>query len=55
MECTHDVYLGTCNGRAGTTAREYALRYLGPCYPEADGRRSVSVRQQVFTPTHTSQ
>jgi hypothetical protein len=42
MEYTHDEYcdmlltLGACNSRAGTAAREYALRYRGRRHPDAN-------------------
>jgi hypothetical protein len=62
MECTCDEYCdmlltpGTCNGRAGAAAREYALCYPGRRYPDImcfDGWSSVSVRQEVQHLQHT--
>jgi hypothetical protein len=42
IEYIHDEYfnmhltMGTCNGRAGTTAREYVLHYPGRRHPDAN-------------------
>jgi hypothetical protein len=50
MEYTHDEYcemlltLGACNSRAGTAAREYALRYSGRRHPNANVFRQLEQR-----------
>jgi len=36
--------LGACNSRAGTAAREYALRYLGRRHPDANVFRRLEQR-----------
>jgi hypothetical protein len=50
MEYTHDEYcdmlltLGACNSRAGTAAREYAVRYPGRRHPDANVFRRLEQR-----------
>jgi hypothetical protein len=50
MEYTHEEYcvmfliLGTCNSRAGATAREYALRYPGRRHPDNNVFRQLEQR-----------
>jgi hypothetical protein len=46
--------LGACNSRAGTAAREYALRYPGQRHPDANVFRRLEQRLRVtgsVTPT----
>jgi hypothetical protein len=53
MEYTHDEYrhmlltLGACNSRAGTDAREYAVRYPGWRHPDANVFRRLEQRLHV--------
>jgi hypothetical protein len=60
MEYTHDEYcdmlltLGACNSRAGTAAREYAIRYPGRRHPDANVFRRLEQRLSetgIVTPT----
>jgi hypothetical protein len=43
---------GPCNSRAGTAAREYALRYPGRCYSDANALRRLA--QRLHETTHTA-